>query len=181
MANRFRGGIAQLGERLNGIQEVSGSIPLISTRKSPEIARFQDFFFVFATKPARYPPHTEAAVATAPGEAPLRRGIRRPAVWRLPNGKIPRGRAACPVFTSLDASAPDVRLNRSQSSLLDAPESNISQMAASSSAVQGFPAFPGNSFSPFSQAACPARTAPYAAPSLSPAGCRRCRFPAPRR
>ena len=38
------GGIAQLGERLNGIQEVSGSIPLIST-KSPEIVRFQDFFF----------------------------------------------------------------------------------------------------------------------------------------
>ncbi len=28
------GGIAQLGERLNGIQEVSGSIPLISTKKS---------------------------------------------------------------------------------------------------------------------------------------------------
>ena len=27
------GGIAQLGERLNGIQEVSGSIPLISTIK----------------------------------------------------------------------------------------------------------------------------------------------------
>ena len=30
------GGIAQLGERLNGIQEVSGSIPLISTRKGLE-------------------------------------------------------------------------------------------------------------------------------------------------
>ena len=29
------GGIAQLGERLNGIQEVSGSIPLISTKKHP--------------------------------------------------------------------------------------------------------------------------------------------------
>ena len=29
------GGIAQLGERLNGIQEVSGSIPLISTRQKP--------------------------------------------------------------------------------------------------------------------------------------------------
>ena len=29
------GGIAQLGERLNGIQEVSGSIPLISTKKAP--------------------------------------------------------------------------------------------------------------------------------------------------
>jgi hypothetical protein len=28
------GGIAQLGERLNGIQEVSGSIPLISTTKT---------------------------------------------------------------------------------------------------------------------------------------------------
>ncbi len=35
LASRVRhnsdGGIAQLGERLNGIQEVSGSIPLIST------------------------------------------------------------------------------------------------------------------------------------------------------
>ena|GEM_PF-5864594 len=31
----FYGGIAQLGERLNGIQEVSGSIPLISTKTSP--------------------------------------------------------------------------------------------------------------------------------------------------
>ena len=30
------GGIAQLGERLNGIQEVSGSIPLISTKKARE-------------------------------------------------------------------------------------------------------------------------------------------------
>ena len=29
------GGIAQLGERLNGIQEVSGSIPLISTMINP--------------------------------------------------------------------------------------------------------------------------------------------------
>ena len=29
---RIFGGIAQLGERLNGIQEVSGSIPLISTK-----------------------------------------------------------------------------------------------------------------------------------------------------
>ena len=28
------GGIAQLGERLNGIQEVSGSIPLTSTNKN---------------------------------------------------------------------------------------------------------------------------------------------------
>ena len=30
------GGIAQLGERLHGMQEVSGSIPLISTKSSPD-------------------------------------------------------------------------------------------------------------------------------------------------
>ncbi len=29
---RVRGGIAQLGERLHGMQEVSGSIPLTSTK-----------------------------------------------------------------------------------------------------------------------------------------------------
>ena len=29
----FVGGIAQLGERLHGMQEVSGSIPLTSTKK----------------------------------------------------------------------------------------------------------------------------------------------------
>ena len=34
MITLARGGIAQLGERLNGIHEVSGSIPLISTKKS---------------------------------------------------------------------------------------------------------------------------------------------------
>ena len=32
-APSFVGGIAQLGERLHGMQEVSGSIPLTSTRK----------------------------------------------------------------------------------------------------------------------------------------------------
>ena len=31
MVTRYSGGLAQLGERLNGIQEVSGSIPLTST------------------------------------------------------------------------------------------------------------------------------------------------------
>ena len=33
-AGPAHGGIAQLGERLNGIQEVSGSIPLISTKSN---------------------------------------------------------------------------------------------------------------------------------------------------
>ena len=40
------GGIAQLGERLNGIQEVSGSIPLISTkRKALKLNGFGAFLF----------------------------------------------------------------------------------------------------------------------------------------
>ena len=38
------GGIAQLGERLNGIQEVSGSIPLIST-----IGRISEPYIVWGT------------------------------------------------------------------------------------------------------------------------------------
>ena len=39
------GGIAQLGERLNGIQEVSGSIPLISTKQIRlESVSFRVFF-----------------------------------------------------------------------------------------------------------------------------------------
>ncbi len=39
------GGIAQLGERLHGMQEVSGSIPLISTKSFPTMCiekRFPD-------------------------------------------------------------------------------------------------------------------------------------------
>ena len=39
------GGIAQLGERLNGIQEVSGSIPLISTIKPCSRTGMQGFIF----------------------------------------------------------------------------------------------------------------------------------------
>ena len=36
--NKKQGRLAQLGERLNGIQEVSGSIPLISTKQKCEKA-----------------------------------------------------------------------------------------------------------------------------------------------
>ncbi len=43
------GGIAQLGERLNGIQEVSGSIPLISTNEALKVFDFQGFSFTPAT------------------------------------------------------------------------------------------------------------------------------------
>ena len=38
-------GIAQLGERLNGIQEVSGSIPLISTKIRPPSHGFVVVFY----------------------------------------------------------------------------------------------------------------------------------------
>ena len=47
---RKSGGIAQLGERLNGIQEVSGSIPLISTisreRTFPRFRKEAGFCFL---------------------------------------------------------------------------------------------------------------------------------------
>ena len=47
---RQRGGIAQLGERLNGIQEVAGSIPTTSTtlKSSFEAFRFGAFFMLYA-------------------------------------------------------------------------------------------------------------------------------------
>ena len=44
---RRSGGIAQLGERLNGIQEVSGSIPLISTKKVTGNIPFPVFLITF--------------------------------------------------------------------------------------------------------------------------------------
>jgi hypothetical protein len=40
------GGIAQLGERLNGIQEVSGSIPLISTKGRSRMKVLGLFYFI---------------------------------------------------------------------------------------------------------------------------------------
>ena len=43
---RISGGIAQLGERLNGIQEVSGSIPLISTRKEKSLGTWLPGLFL---------------------------------------------------------------------------------------------------------------------------------------
>ncbi len=40
------GGVAHLGERLNGIQEVRGSIPLISTKKGRTCYGLAGSFFV---------------------------------------------------------------------------------------------------------------------------------------
>ena len=45
---RQRGGIAQLGERLNGIHEVAGSIPTPSTTEITELRNFAKLFFVFS-------------------------------------------------------------------------------------------------------------------------------------
>ena len=44
------GGIAQLGERLNGIQEVSGSIPLISTNQTTKPRHRGLIFYEFMKK-----------------------------------------------------------------------------------------------------------------------------------
>ena len=45
LLNIYHGGIAQLGERLNAIQEVSGSIPLISTKNDkPQVQNVLWFF-----------------------------------------------------------------------------------------------------------------------------------------
>ncbi len=49
MLRRPYGGIAQLGERLNGIQEVSGSIPLISTIEALKTIGFQGFLLFCGT------------------------------------------------------------------------------------------------------------------------------------
>ena len=45
---RVFGGVAQLGERLNGIQEVNGSIPSVSTTlKHPQLLIYQAIAGVF--------------------------------------------------------------------------------------------------------------------------------------
>ena len=47
MKQHLYGGIAQLGERLNGIQEVSGSIPLISTKENHTVNRLVCGVFLY--------------------------------------------------------------------------------------------------------------------------------------
>ena len=44
------GGVAHLGERLNGIQEVVGSIPIISTKKDSSVKRLASPFHKEKTK-----------------------------------------------------------------------------------------------------------------------------------
>ena len=46
LQNNISGGVAQLGERLNGIQEVIGSIPTVSTTKKD---RFGGLFLLVET------------------------------------------------------------------------------------------------------------------------------------
>ena len=58
------GGIAQLGERLNGIQEVSGSIPLISTTKASKSSDFEAFC-LFPLHISSFPPCSETTIHPA--------------------------------------------------------------------------------------------------------------------
>ena len=44
----FMGGLAQLGERLHGMQEVSGSIPLFSTKKALYFVGSMVLFFLLS-------------------------------------------------------------------------------------------------------------------------------------
>ena len=46
----------QSGERLNGIQEVSGSIPLISTKKVLKTSVFGTFSLFYALKSSEFRP-----------------------------------------------------------------------------------------------------------------------------
>ena len=50
-ASGLGGGIAQLGERLNGIQEVSGSIPLTSTTTAKDLDASRGLFLPFGSLP----------------------------------------------------------------------------------------------------------------------------------
>jgi hypothetical protein len=43
----LNGAVAQLGERLNGIQEVIGSIPFSSTIKNKELGKMPDSIFIY--------------------------------------------------------------------------------------------------------------------------------------
>ena len=47
---RIPGGLAQLGERLHGMQEVSGSIPLFSTKKALYFVGSTVLFFFIPAK-----------------------------------------------------------------------------------------------------------------------------------
>ena len=49
----FHGGIAQQGERLNGIQEVSGSIPLISTKERKRLRNISGAFSLLKRRAER--------------------------------------------------------------------------------------------------------------------------------
>jgi len=54
------GAIAQLGERLHGMQEVSGSIPLSSTKLSSKVQRARVWAFCFFGEPLGSRPCVDA-------------------------------------------------------------------------------------------------------------------------
>ena len=66
----YAGGVAQLGERLNGIQEVRGSIPLTSMAGESRILR------LFVAGIAQLVEHNLAKVGVA-GSSPVSRSLKR--------------------------------------------------------------------------------------------------------
>ena len=82
------GGIAQLGERLNGIQEVSGSIPLIST-KTKRTSKRRPFCFGKGRLGEKRRSNTR--ISFAPAKAPLqRRGGAADQFRSVTQGRKPR-------------------------------------------------------------------------------------------
>ena len=57
------GGLAQLGERLHGMQEVSGSIPLFSTKKALYFVGSMVLFFLYRRRKRRELPTKGKATA----------------------------------------------------------------------------------------------------------------------
>ena len=87
-----RGAVAQLGERLNGIQEVRSSILLSSTKKEIRVCGNADPFFVSGagTQTAK------AGALTSPGFFRIRlevRAVRKTALWRI---RRTTGNGVCP-------------------------------------------------------------------------------------
>ena len=80
VAVRTRGAVAQLGERLNGIQEVDGSIPFGSTKlESTSYERRRDPALVFCSQFCSQPATNRAAARASrhSGQARVAFGARR--------------------------------------------------------------------------------------------------------
>ena len=84
MARSF-GGIAQLGERLHGMQEVSGSIPLTSTKEIRSLSsRGLGHRPFTAATGVRIPVGTPSCIKAA-------REVWQPLIWSVAPARTPKG------------------------------------------------------------------------------------------